>query len=108
MKHLVLVSAVALCLFAGCAMTAEDNVTAEATSELGASRLDVVFAAYRGQLSAQGIPSYQTFCNQFKWGQLSEQKVANAAAKAGLISSEQAADSSYVWQLKQSLRSVCR
>jgi hypothetical protein len=88
-------------------MPSGDDAVGEATEELGASRLDVAFAAYRGELEAQGIPKYQTFCNQFKWGQLSEQKVANAAAKANMISMQDAGNSDYVWQLKQSLRTVC-
>jgi hypothetical protein len=108
MNRLLLTCIVSVALVTGCADPADDVVAGEATFELGSSRLDVAFAGYRGELRSQGIEGYQTFCNQFRWGQLKAQTIANAAANLGLISAREAGDASYVWQLKQEVDSLCR
>ena len=116
---LLTIAALSVLAGVGCAPSTAsvDTSTTEAESALtgaawslsnSSGRFNVSFAAYRGELEAQGIPRYQTFCNQLNWGQLSAQTVAIAAADAGLITTENAKTQDLMWSFKLELLSRCR
>lgn len=87
--------------------SANDFVAARKILADGSTRLDVAFAAYRGELRLQGVDGFQSFCQQLKWGQLAPETVAQAAVRAGLLSAD-ASDKDWMWQFKLAMQSVCR
>jgi hypothetical protein len=69
------------------------SITVPETHQISAFNL--VSQAFRGQLSAQGIPSYVTFLSAYRTGQIDAEDVVQAAVASGWLSPQILNDQSY-------------
>ena len=97
-------SILSLLLLSGHALA---NVEMKQEWQYTTSPFEISFAAYRGELKAQGIPGYQSFCQGYHWGQINERDVALAAANAGLLTQEEAVDPGFWGYLRFKILGLC-
>lgn len=66
----------------------------------------LVSLAYRGQFKEQGIPGYNAFITKYATGQVTAEKLVEAAIKADRLSSQAMNDESYINAVELQLRNL--
>ncbi|PSO47898.1 MAG: hypothetical protein BRC33_11240 [Cyanobacteria bacterium SW_9_44_58] len=105
MRHLTVTTLTALLLSVGVIPTiqtesmASNQAQAEVDNESGihsTEAFDLVARAYRGELTAQGIPSYYELEQAYEAGEIDAETLVNKAIEGGILPPATANDAGYI------------
>ena len=71
------------------------------------SPLGLFFAGYRGELAAQGIEKYNSFCWEWKTHRMSATGLAKAGVQAKLLSQVKSEEEGYLNRLTWAIEDTC-